>query len=202
VRVGVFGGVFNPPHIGHLICAQEAWWQLELDRLVWMPVREAPHREVAMDPGLDARYELCLLAIAGDERFSVSCIELEREGPSYTVDTLNELRQGAPEDELFLILGGDEAAALGSWHRPEEVLSLATVAVAERQETRREHVVAALANLGGGVTFFTMPRIDVSSSMVRERVASERPIRYLVPEGIAEYIERAGLYGVVKESAP
>jgi nicotinate-nucleotide adenylyltransferase len=158
---------------------------------------------VAMDPGPEARYELALLAIAGDERFSVSRLELEREGPSYTVDTLSELRESAPDDDLFLILGGDEAAALGSWHRPEDVLSLATVAVAEREETRREHVVAALASLGGGegVTFFTRPRIDVSSTLVRERVLAGDPIRYLVPEGIAQYVEGAGLYGAMADDA-
>jgi nicotinate-nucleotide adenylyltransferase len=168
-----------------------------------MPVGEAPHRKVEMDPGREARYELCLLAIAGDERLSVARLELEREGPSYTVETLRALRQATPDDDLYLIMGGDEAVALGSWHEPEEVLRLATIAVAEREPARREHVVAALATLGGGegVTFFSMPRIDVSSTMVRERVATGRPIRYLVPEGIAEYIEKRGLYSAVKGSA-
>jgi nicotinate-nucleotide adenylyltransferase len=161
-----------------------------------MPVGEAPHREVEMDAGKEARYELCLVAIAGNGRLSVSRQEIDRPGPSFTVDTLRELHAGSPGDDYFLILGGDEAAALGSWREPEEVLRLATVAVAERAETRREHVVAAIANLGSGegVTFFSMPRVDVSSSMVRERVANGRPIRYLVPEGVAEYIERSGLY--------
>jgi nicotinate-nucleotide adenylyltransferase len=168
-----------------------------------MPVGDAPHREVAMDAGKETRYELCLLAIAGDGRLSVSRQEIDREGPSYTADTLRELREGSPGDEFFLILGGDEAAALGSWHEPDEVLRLATVAVAERQQTRREHVVAAIANLGGGegVTFFSMPRVDVSSSMVRERVASGKPIRYLVPEGVGEYIANRGLYSAVREGA-
>jgi nicotinate-nucleotide adenylyltransferase len=167
-----------------------------------MPVGEAPHREVEMDAGREARYELCLLAIAGDGRLSVSRQEIDRPGPSYTVDTLRELRAGSPEDEFFLIIGADEAAALGSWHEPEEVLSLATVSVAERLQTRREHVVAAVASLGGGegVTFFSMPRVDVSSSMIRERVATGRPIRYLVPEGVGEYILASGLYGAQVEA--
>jgi nicotinate-nucleotide adenylyltransferase len=167
-----------------------------------MPVGEAPHREIELDAGREARYELCLLAIAGDGRLSVSRQEIDRPGPSYTVDTLRELRAGSPEDEFFLILGADQAAALGTWHQPEEVLRLATVAVGERLQTRREHVVAAIATLGGGegVTFFSMPRVDVSSSMVRERVATGRPIRYLVSEGVAEYIVRAGLYGAQVEA--
>jgi len=167
-----------------------------------MPVGEAPHREIELDAGREARYELCLLAIAGDGRLSVSRQEIDRPGPSYTVDTLRELRAGSPEDEFFLILGSDQAAALGTWHQPEEVLRLATVAVGERLQTRREHVVAAIATLGGGegVTFFSMPRVDVSSSMVRERVATGRPIRYLVSDGVAEYIVRAGLYGAQVEA--
>jgi nicotinate-nucleotide adenylyltransferase len=164
-----------------------------------MPVGEAPHREVEMDAGREARYELCLVAIAGDGRLSVSRQEIDRPGPSYTVDTLRELREGSPGDDYFLLLGGDQAAALGSWHEPEAVLSLATVVVAERAETRREHVVAAIANLGEGegVTFFSMPRIDVSSSMVRERVGAGQPINYLVPDGVAEYITSQGLYSTV-----
>jgi nicotinate-nucleotide adenylyltransferase len=167
-----------------------------------MPVGEAPHRDVEMDAGREVRYELCLVAIAGERRLSVSRQELDRPGPSYTVDTLRELRAGSPHDEFVLILGADQAMELGSWHEPQEVLRLATVAVAEREETRREHVVAAVATLGGGegVTFFSMPRVDVSSSMVRERVATGRPIRYLVPEGVGEYIVRAGLYGARVEA--
>jgi nicotinate-nucleotide adenylyltransferase len=170
--------------------------------VVLMPVGEAPHREVEMDAGREPRYELCLLAIAGDGRLSVSRQEIDREGPSYTVDTLRELRAGSPGDEYFLILGGDEAAALGSWHRPEEILKLATVAVCERAQTRREHVVAAVSSFGGGegVSFFTMPRIDISSSMVRERVVAGRSIRYLVPEGVGEYITGSGLYGARVEA--
>jgi nicotinate-nucleotide adenylyltransferase len=168
-----------------------------------MPVGEAPHRAIEMDPGKEARYELCLLAIAGDERFSVSRLELERPGPSYTVDTLRLLRSEAPDDELFLIVGGDEAVDLQSWRDPETVLSLATIAVAEREETRREHVVAAVTALGGGegVTFFSMPRVDISSTMVRTRAAAGQPIRFLVPEAIATYVQENDLYGEVREHA-
>jgi len=106
--------------------------KLSLDTVVWMPAGVPPHREVEDDPGTDARFEMCELTVSSDERFSLSRVELEREGPSYTVDTLRELRSSAPDDELFLILGGDQAASLRSWHEPEEVLSLATIAVVER----------------------------------------------------------------------
>jgi nicotinate-nucleotide adenylyltransferase len=201
LRVGILGGAFNPPHTGHLICAQEAMLALELDRVMFIPVGEAPHREVERDPGAEARLEMCELATGGDERFEVSRIEIDREGPSYTIDTLRELRARSPEDELFLILGGDQASALASWHEPEEVLGLATVAVVERTGWHREAIAVKIARLRGaaGVRFFDMPRVDVSSTLVRRRAGDGRPIRYLVPDSVAAYIEAKGLYRV---SAP
>ena len=132
MRVGILGGAFNPPHIGHLVCAQEALVQLELDRVVFMPVGVAPHREIELDPGAEARLEMTELAVADDERFEVSRMEVDKDAPAYTSETLAALREESPDDELFLILGGDQAAALGSWHEPEQVLELATVAVFER----------------------------------------------------------------------
>jgi nicotinate-nucleotide adenylyltransferase len=162
-----------------------------------VPTGEAPHKEIEQDPGRDVRHELCRVAFGGDERFEVSRLEIDRDGPSYTVDTLRELRAGGGEDDLFFIVGGDEARSLVSWHEPEQVLALATLAVAERDEDRRAQVVAAISPLSGSerVTFFSMPRIGISSSRIRERVAAGRPIRYLVPSRVAEYIESAGLYG-------
>jgi nicotinate-nucleotide adenylyltransferase len=179
-----------------LICAQEAHWQLGLDRLLVVPTGEAPHKEIVQDPGREVRFELCRIAFGDDERFELSRAEVDRDGPSYTVDTLRELRVSGGEDELFFILGGDEARSLASWHQPGEVLALATLAVAERDEDRREVVTAAISSLSGSerVTFFSMPRIAISSSGVRERVAAGRPIRYLVPAGVADHIESAGLY--------
>jgi nicotinate-nucleotide adenylyltransferase len=197
VRLGILGGAFNPPHIGHLVCAQEALVQLELDRVVFVPVGQAPHRGIEDDPGAEARLELVELAIAGDDRFTSSRIELDREGPSYTSDTLREMRSDAPEDGLFLILGGDQAASLPAWHEPEEVLSLATVAVVERVSWTRNAIGIKIARLKGSerVRYLDMPLIQVSSSAIRRRVAAGRPIRYLVSDAVASYIEAKGLYG-------
>jgi nicotinate-nucleotide adenylyltransferase len=165
--------------------------------VVLIPVGEAPHKEIAQDAGREARFEMCRLAAEPDSCLTVSRLEVDREGPSYTVETLRALRAESPEDDLFLILGGDAAAELASWREPEQVLALATIAVAERDQTRRQQVISALGNLRGsdGVVFFSMPRIDISSTMVRERSAAGRPIRYLVPEAVAAYIEETGLYG-------
>ena len=158
---------------------------------------EAPHREIEDDPGPEARLQMCEYAVAADERFGVSRIEVDRAGPSYTVDTLRELHAREGDDELWLILGGDQAAALPGWREPEEVLRLCTVAVAEREELRREKVRAELQPLDGAdaVVFFDMPRIDVSSTLVRRRVGEGRPIRYLVPDKVANLIGAQSLYG-------
>jgi nicotinate-nucleotide adenylyltransferase len=197
LRVGILGGAFNPPHIGHLVSAQEALVQLELDKVVFMPVGHPPHRELESDPGPEVRLELVELAISDDERFEVSRAELDREGPSYTVDTLRDLRKQSPEDELFLILGGDQAAALTTWREPEAVLELATVAVVERTNWSRNAIGIKLGRLKGeqGIRYLEMPVIQVSSSAVRRRVAEGRPIRYLVPDRVVAYIEANGLYG-------
>jgi nicotinate-nucleotide adenylyltransferase len=196
--VGILGGTFNPPHIGHLICAQEALIRLQLDTVVWIPAGVPPHREVEDDPGAEARYEMCELAVSSDERFSLSRIEIDREGPSYTSDTLRSLRSDAAEgDELFMILGGDQAASLRSWHEPEEVLTLATIVVVERTGWPRPAIGVRLSGLRGAerLVFFEMPRVDVSSSMVRRRAREGKPIRYLVPDKVANYIGAQSLYG-------
>ncbi len=183
--------------MGHLICAQEAHAGLTLDSVLFMPVGEAPHREVDQDPGGEVRARLCERAVDGDPRFAVSRAEIERRGPSFTADTLSLLSAASPGDELVLILGADQAAALPSWHEPETVLSLARVAVASRVGIEREAVTRRLHGLPGheDIEFFDMPRVDVSSSLVRERVREGRPIRYLVPAGVAEEIDSGGLYG-------
>jgi nicotinate-nucleotide adenylyltransferase len=203
VRVGIYGGVFNPPHHGHLIAAQEAHAQLGLDVVVWIPVGDAPHRQIEQDPGAEARFEMVEMATAADERFEVSRIEIDREGPSYTVDTLRELHERGPDDELFLILGGDQAAALPSWHEPAEVMSLATVAVFERATTSFNSIGITLAHFPGGdrLRFLQMPRIDISSTMVRRRATAGKPIRYLVPDKVAHFIGAQSLYGASTPAA-
>lgn len=196
MRIGVLGGTFNPPHLGHLLCAQEAYVQLELDTVMLMPARTPPHKPVEDEPGVEHRLELCRLAVQGDPRFEVSELEVGRPGPSYTVDTLSELHSNAPDNDLFLIVGGDIAAGFADWHEPEQVLSLATLAVAKRRGTSREAVDAALTRLPGGerTRFFRMPRIGISSTLVRGRVRAGLPIRYLVPEPVEGYIADRGLY--------
>jgi nicotinate-nucleotide adenylyltransferase len=197
MRTGILGGTFNPPHLGHLVAAQEAYRELGLDQVMLIPAGTPPHKPVEDEPGPEHRLQLCRLAVGDDDRFSVSDLELRRDGPSYTVDTLDVLRSQSPSDDLFLILGGDIAAGLPNWHEPERVLELATVAIAKRRGTAKAAVEGALASLAGGerARFFQMPRIGISSTMVRRRVRAGQPIRYFVPDPVMHYIEGHGLYG-------
>jgi nicotinate-nucleotide adenylyltransferase len=195
-HIGILGGTFNPPHMGHLVMAQEALDQLDLDRVVLMPVAVPPHKEAPEDPGAAARVDLCRLAVVGDDRLAVSTLEVERGGASFTVDTLRELHDLEPEHDLTFIVGGDMAQSLPAWREPEAILGLARLAVAEREGVRREDIARRLDPLHDGdrVVFFDMPRIDVSSSSIRRRVAEGRPIRYLVPDAVAEAVAERGLY--------
>jgi nicotinate-nucleotide adenylyltransferase len=201
LKVGILGGAFNPPHLGHLILAQEAHGQLSLDRVVWMPYGEPSHRVLEDDPGPEARLTMCEYAVGTDARFAVSRIEIDRAGPVYTIDTLHELRSSRPDDELYLVLGGDQAASLAGWRAPEEVLSLAIVAVVERDEWRRAEILERLEKLCSPdrLRFIDMPRIEISSSLVRRRARAGQPIRYLVPDTVADYVAAQSLYGA---SAP
>jgi nicotinate-nucleotide adenylyltransferase len=161
-----------------------------------VPAYEPPHKEVEADPGVEHRVELCRLAVAGDPRFAVSRVEADVPVRSFTVDTLRRLHETHSDDELTFIVGGDMACSLPTWREPEAVLSLARLAVAERKELRRDDIARRLEPLHAGdrVVFFDMPRLDLSSSAIRARVADGRPIRYLVPGPVAEAIEARRLY--------
>jgi nicotinate-nucleotide adenylyltransferase len=200
MRIGILGGTFNPPHLGHLILAQEAYGELDLDQVLLIPAGIPPHKPVDAEPGPEHRIALCRLAIEDEDRFAVSDLELRRDGPSYTVDTLRELSTQAPTNDLFLILGADIAAGLPQWREPEQVLQLATVAITKRRGTPRESVQRSLDELRGGdrAEFFEMPRIGISSTMVRRRVRAGQPIRYFVPDGVETYIFDHGLYAAPK----
>ena len=194
--VGVLGSAFNPPHLGHLALAQEALWQLGLDEVVLMPTGEAPHKRILDDPGRELRLAMTRLAAADDTRFSVSALEVERDGPSYTYETLELLASERPDTDLVFVMGADAAVGLESWRHPERVVELARLAVARRAGVSDTDVAASMRSLGaeGRATMLEMPQFGVSSSAVRERAATGRPLRYLVPEPVARFIEEKGIY--------
>jgi nicotinate-nucleotide adenylyltransferase len=194
--IGVLGSAFNPPHLGHLALAQEALWQLDLSEVVLMPTGDAPHKRIADDPGREPRLAMTRLAAADDSRFSVSTLEVDRDGPSYTYETLELLADQGADTELVFVMGADAAVGLESWRSPERVVELARIAVARRSGVSDAEVAAVMRSLGaeGRATMLEMPQFGVSSSAVRERAAGGRPLRYLVPESVARFIEEKGIY--------
>ena len=192
----MLGSAFNPPHLGHLALAQEALWQLGLSEVVLVPTGEAPHKRIVDDPGRELRMTMTRLAAADDSRFSVSGLEVEREGPSYTYETLEMLAKEKGDTELVFVMGADAAVGLESWRNPERVVELARIAVARRAGVSEADVAAAMRSLDAAdrVAMLEMPQFGVSSSAVRERASSGRPLRYLVPEPVARFIEEKGLY--------
>lgn len=197
MKLGLLGGTFNPPHVGHLVCAADALDQLRLDRVELVPVHTPPHKEAHDDPGVACRLELCALAVGDEDRMGVSRADADVAGPSFTVDTLRRLRAHRPDDELTFIVGGDMAQSLPRWREPEAILELAELGVAEREGVERSAILERLDGLRGAperIRFFDMPRLDISSSLVRRRVAAGRSIRHLVPDPVAAAIERARLY--------
>jgi nicotinate-nucleotide adenylyltransferase len=197
-RVGVFGSAFNPPHTGHLVLAAEARWRLGLDLVAVVPTGEAYHKRSDIDPGSETRYELAEAAFREEGACDVLRLEVDRPGPSLTVDTLTELTGQFPGAELFLLLGADAALGLADWQSPGEVLELATVVVAPRPGIDPAEVERACSALGAPekVEMIEMPRIDITSTVIRGRVERGEPFRHLVPQLVAEMITERGLYGV------
>ena len=186
MRVGIFGGTFDPVHVGHLAIANAALESVPLDRVVFVLARRSPLKERGPVAGEADRLAMLELAVAGEPRFSVSRIELERDGPSYTVDTLESF---AGADELFLILGGDAIAELPRWKDPDRIARLATLVVAERPGAP-----SAPNHGSSSLLVFDAPRLDISARELRARAARGRSLRYLVPDPVWRHIEARGLY--------
>lgn len=189
-RIGVFGGTFDPPHVGHLVAATEARHRLGLDRVL-LVVAARPWQKEGTRPitAPERRLAMVAAAVKGVDGLEASDVEIRRGGVSYTADTLEELHAADPEAELFLILGADAAAGLGTWDRAGEVRERAHVVV-----VNRPGCPPAAAPPGWEATTVEMPAIDLSSTDLRERVAEGAPLDYLVPESVARYIADHHLY--------
>jgi nicotinate-nucleotide adenylyltransferase len=203
--IGILGGTFNPPHLGHVAVADHARSALGLELVLLTPAHIPPHKPTAPDPGSECRLAMCRLAVDGADGVAVCTVELERGGPSYTVDTLRSIHASHPHAELTFIVGADVASTLPSWREPRELLELADLAVAARAGSDRAAVVEAVAGLRGGpasegagrelpVRFLDMAEIEISSSMVRRRVAAGESIEELVGPAVARYIAEHDLY--------
>ncbi len=196
-RLGVFGSAFNPPQNAHLSVVDAAMAQLGLDQLIAVPTGRPYHKESGADPGPEVRLRLAQAAFRGKAGVSVSPCEVEREGPSYTYVTLEEIEADNPDSEIHLLMGADTARDFGGWKRPERILELARVAVAPRPEVARSEVLAAFDELGasGRVAFLDMAPVDLSSSLVRRRIEAGEPVAGMVPAAVAEIIDNEGVYG-------
>ena len=193
-RVGVFGGAFDPPHIAHTALAQAALEQLQLDELRIVPTGEAWHKNRGLTPARH-RLEMARLAFAALDRVVVDPRETRRSGPSYTVDTLAEIRREMPQAQLFLVIGQDQAAALPTWHRWREIADLATICVAARAGfAGARGTFDALSSGQSPVQTIELPSMDVSATDIRERLANRQTVVPLVFEPVARYIAHHHLY--------
>jgi nicotinate-nucleotide adenylyltransferase len=191
VRFGVFGGSFNPPHVGHLAVAEAAADAARLDRVLWIPAATPPHKRD--DPTLASaadRLAMVRLATAGNDRFEVSDVEIAREGVSYTVDTLRALSAERPDARWSLILGGDSFTAFPTWRDPAGILSIARLLVYARPGASP----AIPPDLAPHVDVVDGPALDLSSTELRARIGAGRSVRYLVPDAVRAYIDDRALY--------
>lgn len=189
MKTGILGGTFDPIHLGHLRAAESAREALQLDKVVFVPARVPPHRRDAVSPSLD-RFAMVALATSGHPAFSASDIELRREGPSYTVDTVGEWLEHNPDDSVVVIVGSDTFPDMATWRDPEKLFALCRVAVVNRPGEER----GELAGAPPGTERVAGPGLPISATLVRRRAAAGQSVRYLVPDGVAEYIAKRGLY--------
>jgi nicotinate-nucleotide adenylyltransferase len=193
-RIGIMGGTFDPIHHGHLVAAEEARWQFRLDQVLFIPTGRPWQKPVGVSPAED-RYLMTVIATASNPAFAVSRLEVDTPGPSYTVDTLRRLRAELPDGTRLLFIGGtDLLQQLLTWKEPEQVLELAELIAATRPDFDVEDVVQKVPGAAGRVHRMEIPALAISSSDIRARVARGAPIEYLVPEGVARYIEKRALY--------
>lgn len=187
-KVGIFGGTFNPPHIGHVIMANEVYAALDLDEVRFMPNAQAPHKDVSKSTTNEQRLQMVERAIANIPYFSVETFELERGGVSYTFDTMKAMREREPQTEFYFIIGGDMIDSLHTWHRIDELMELVTFVGVKRPGYEAKSYYH--------VQMVDVPEINLSSTYIRQRLQQKNiPLLYLLPPAVESYIREEGLYG-------
>jgi len=195
-RLGVMGGTFDPPHYAHLVLAETARVQLQLDHILFVPAQQPPHKVPQPTSSAHHRTAMVEAAIASNPAFSLSRVDLDRSGPSYTAGTLALLHQAFPGAELFFLMGGDSLAELHTWHNPAGVVRQARLVVMHRSgwEVDLARLEQVLPGIGERLLWLDVPRLDISSTDLRRRVRQGLPIRYLVPPGVDDYIRTHRLH--------
>lgn len=198
MRLGIFGGTFDPVHWGHLVMAEQCREQCGLDQVWFLPAGLPPHKTGSAISSGKQRAEMLEFAIAGQPEFLVNRMELSREGKTYTVDTLTELHNERPNDELFFLIGGDSLNDLPLWREPGRIVELATVVAVNRGDRPLPDGTQLIEHLGPAVAsrikLVTMPGMDLSSTDIRQRVREGKSIRFMVPRAVEAYIAEHKLY--------
>jgi nicotinate-nucleotide adenylyltransferase len=195
-RIGVMGGTFDPIHLGHLVAAEEARWQFDLDRVVFVPAGRPWQKPVGVTPPED-RYRMTVLATASNPAFTVSRLEIDHPGPTYTVDTLRRLRaEQADGTRLYFIIGADAVLQIVTWKKPDQVLAQSEFIAATRPgfDLDLDRLASQVPGAAGRVHPMEIPALAISARDIRARVARGAPIHYLVPDDVARYIHKHGLY--------
>ncbi|MCG8584978.1 MAG: nicotinate-nucleotide adenylyltransferase [Pirellulales bacterium] len=200
MRIGLYGGSFDPVHYGHLLLAEFCREHCRLDRVLFMPAAVSPHKSDRQPTDARARVEMLRLAIGGHAAFDVSEMEIDRGGPSFTVETLTALTQESPDEDWFFLMGGDSLADLPSWREPKRICELATPVIVARHGSPMPDVGALAAFVAASrlseieQCLVQMPLIELSSSDIRRRISAGESIRYQTPRAVEKYIETNGLY--------
>ena len=197
MKTGIFGGTFDPPHLGHALVAEQALWQLNLDRILFMPASNPWMKDRGRITEVDNRVEMTVLATEGNDKFVVSRMEADRAGPTYTADTLRELREQG-EEEIYLIVGLDALAEISLWHTPEHIVEMATIVGYPRdgfEKIPARQLDAVKEGASREVVLLTGPTVSISSTRVRAYVSKGHSVEGLVPAAVEEYISEKGLYG-------
>jgi nicotinate-nucleotide adenylyltransferase len=195
-RLGVLGGTFDPPHLGHLILAESACDKLGLDQVLFVPAADPPHKHNLTITQIEHRLTMLAAAIGDNPRFALSDIDITRSGPHYTADTLRLLNEKYPHADLYFILGGDALRDLATWHEPAEIIKWARLAAMGRPGATLDlaSIYEKLPGLADRLVFVNAPVIGISATLLRERLRAGHSIRYLVPDSVERYIMEHGLY--------
>lgn len=194
IKLGVMGGTFDPIHYGHLFVAEEARGAAGLDRVLFVPSGTPPHKRYAGMASAEARYDMVRLATDANPHFDVSRIETDRDGRSYTLDTLREIHALYPESQIYFITGDDAALDILNWHEPYEIVRMATLLTVGRPGYARDKIFELPQEIRASIRMIDSPQLDISSTDIRRRVGAGRSIRYMVPEDVRRYIDDNGLY--------
>jgi len=193
MKIGIFGGTFNPPHYGHLIVAEFIREEVGLDKIIFIPCSIPPHKQnneyLSQIASPEHRFEMVKLAITGNKFFEVSDIEINRGGVSYTIDTVNYFVSNFPEEKFYLLIGADQFAEFHTWRKPDEIVQKVNLIV-----FNRPGFVIPKTEFSKFATFITIPNIEISASTIRKRIRHGKSIKYLVPPAVEEYIFANKLY--------